>query len=140
MKFVFASDLHGDHFLYKELKKLVEQESNINLLLLGGDLFAHTRDLQSQISFVNGYFKDFVEEINTKIFFIPGNIDWPSAIDAINQLPPQSGIRQLDIEGVAINRNTLIVGYPNVTPSPLHRKDYERRDLDSDSISPVANS
>jgi Icc-related predicted phosphoesterase len=140
MKFVYASDLHGNAFLYKQLKKLIETSEEIDYLLLGGDLFAHTRELKDQIHFVNGYFKEFLGGISAQILFIPGNIDWPGAIDAIHKLADDIDIREVNLSGFNIGKNITLAGYPFVIPSPLHRKDYEMRDLESDELHPVSDS
>ncbi|WP_282013954.1 metallophosphoesterase family protein [Marinifilum flexuosum] len=140
MKFIFTSDLHGNTSLYRELKMLIDNSGDIDYLFLGGDLFAHTRELQDQINFIDSYLKDFLKEICIKTFFIPGNIDWPGAIHLINKLPNEYGIREIQSNGMPVENNMILAGYPFVPPGPLHRKDFELRDMKTDKHTPITNS
>ncbi|WP_321308417.1 metallophosphoesterase [Marinifilum fragile] len=140
MKFIFTSDLHGNTSLYQELKMLIDSSGDIDYLFLGGDLFAHTGQLKDQINFIDSYLKDFLKEISIKTLFIPGNIDWPDAIHTINKLPDEYDINELDPHGITIDKNITIAGYSFVIPGPLHRKDYELRDLKNDTYTPIPDS
>lgn len=140
MKFIFTSDLHGSMNLYEQLKSLIEENGDANYLFLGGDLFAHTKDLQDQIHFIDTYLKDFLKEMSLKVLFIPGNIDWPGAIHSINKLPDEYNIKEITPHGITVDENITIAGYPFVIPSPLHRKDFELRDLKTDQHTPILNS
>ncbi|WP_321516133.1 metallophosphoesterase [Marinifilum fragile] len=140
MKFIFTSDLHGNTSLYQELKMLIDSSGDIDYLFLGGDLFAHTGQLKDQINFIDSYLKDFLKEISIKTLFIPGNIDWPGAIHTINKLPNEYGIREIHSNGIPLENNMILAGYPFVPPGPLHRKDFELRDLKTDKHTPIPDS
>lgn len=140
MKFIFTSDLHGNTSLYQELKMLIDNSGGIDYLFLGGDLFAHTGVLQDQINFIDSYLKDFLKEISIKTFFIPGNIDWPGAIHLINKLPNEYDIREIHPNGISLENNMILAGYPFVAPGPLHRKDFELRDMKTDKPTPIPDS
>lgn len=140
MKFIFTSDLHGNTSLYQELKMLIDNSEDIDYLILGGDLFAHTRELQNQINFIDSYLKDFLKEIPITTLFIPGNIDWPGAIHMINKLPNEYDIHEIHPNGMSVEDNMILAGYAFVPPGPLHRKDYELRDMKTDKHTPITDS
>lgn len=140
MRFIYTSDLHGIKFLYEEIKTLIKEQGKFDYLIIGGDLFAHCREMQSQISFINGYFTSFLNEVQVKILFIPGNIDWPGSIKAINHLPKILDITCIDLNGIQTAENIITTGFPYVPPTPLHRKDYELRDLTEDKSTVIPDS
>lgn len=133
MKLIYTSDLHGDRFLYDELLRLVARERDADALLLGGDLFVHTRKVSDQLRFIDSYFLQFAKEIKLDILFIPGNIDWPASIIQLEQLGLPKLIRQLGLKSY-LYKNIHLSGYGMVPPTPLSRKDFEARDLESDKI------
>ncbi|MFA8435538.1 MAG: metallophosphoesterase [Marinifilaceae bacterium] len=135
MKLIYTSDLHGDQYLYDELKMIITREENTNALLLGGDLFAHTRKVSDQLRFVDSYLSKFVRDINLDILFIPGNNDWPATITQMEQLGSRFILLQLQPRTYPY-RNIKISGYAMVPPTPFRRKDYEARDLELDVVQP----
>ncbi len=135
MKLIYASDLHGDDHLYNELITILDQEKDVDALLLGGDLFAHTRIVTDQLQFIDNCFLQFAKEIKLDILFIPGNNDWPASIMKMEQLALPNIIQQLHLKSYRY-KNMNLSGYPMVPHTPFHRKDYEARDLESDAIQP----
>ncbi|WP_158606632.1 metallophosphoesterase family protein [Paenibacillus ginsengarvi] len=137
MKTIFATDLHGDLKQYGELARLIRRH-DIELLLLGGDLAAFSREAQEQIRFAENAFADFVRSISIPVMLIPGNIEWTATARYYEELARSLPISILSLTPLTF-RQFPISGYPFCNPTPFRRKDFERRDRASDSYEHAAS-
>ena len=127
MKFIYACDIHGDIGKYEQLYKTLK-ETNINTLVLGGDLLPKKADLRAPIQrrFINGYFNEYMKKLNSeKIRFVGilGNDDLESIEpDYINMISKYENIynvdgKKIDIDGISF------IGLSKVLDTPFFRKD-----------------
>jgi len=142
MKFLYASDLHGNIHLYEELKKLTLKDC-IEIIALGGDLLpssVHSQQYEKLIPnqkiFINQFFFDFLKsllEIKSlkKIFLTPGN--WDLAYPFIFNEQFEK-IIDLNLNCYKLSNGYELIGYPFVPPTPFRPKDYEKRD---DLVAPI---
>lgn len=130
MKIIYTSDLHSNKNLYTDLRELVDKVK-ADILIIGGDLFSHTHDVKDQLAFFDKFLKDYLNDFIIPVFIIPGNTDWPIAIEKISNV---SKIGILDLGEKCVFGSFYMQGYPYSIPSPFRNKDYEKRDLISDYI------
>ncbi len=147
MNFLYASDLHGEIYLYQELLALA-QTSSAEIIALGGDLlpsFPPTKRYEDMIpnqkTFVDQlllpFFKRTMELTDVKhLFLIPGN--WDLAYPYLFKEPVE-GIIDLDRKSYRLNNGYEIVGYPFVPPTPFRPKNYEKMDDDQSAWPPQKN-
>jgi len=128
MKFVYASDLHGNIRLYMDLRTLVDAV-DADLLVLGGDLFAPTHDIDDQYDFLHLFLHQYLRSYSIPVLVTPGNCDWPAAIARIKDLTLAV---VLDLSLQHQFAGLSFQGYPYVNCSPFRNKSYERRDLRSE--------
>jgi Icc-related predicted phosphoesterase len=136
MKFLYASDLHGEIYLYQELLELA-RSSSAEIIALGGDLlpsFPPTKRYEDMIpnqkifidQFLLPFFKRAIRTTDVRqLFLIPGNWDlgYPYLFKA-----PVEGVIDLNRKIYRLRNGYEIVGYPFVPPTPFRPKDYEKRD------------
>jgi Icc-related predicted phosphoesterase len=140
MKFLFASDLHGDTRLYQELLETALARS-AEVIAFGGDLFPsypptkrYEDMIPNQVIFIDQFLRGFFEKIIKatavkEIFLIPGN--WDIAFPyLLNE--PMEGVVDISQRIHRLNTGYELIGYPFVPPSPFRPKDFEKRD-DPDS-------
>lgn len=138
MKLVYAADPHGEAAAYEALADLARDE-RADVVLLGGDLFAYSREAAPQLAFAAGPFHDFLRRLRAlaiPVLAIAGNVDRPAAIARLREFERAGLLRLL---GPRPHRFAprgegalAIVGYPLVPPTPFRLKDHERRDLAAD--------
>ncbi|MBS3905839.1 MAG: hypothetical protein KGZ49_02265 [Syntrophaceae bacterium] len=140
MKCLYASDLHGEIYLYRELLELA-QSSSVEIIALGGDLLPsipptkrYEDMIPNQKSFIDQFllpfFKRTMETTGVKhLFLIPGN--WDIGYPYLFKEPVE-GLIDLDRKIYRLRNGYEIVGYPFVPPTPFRPKDYEKMD-DPDS-------
>jgi Icc-related predicted phosphoesterase len=137
MKLVYATDMHGDSGAYEALATLASGEE-ADVVLLGGDLFAYSREAAPQLTFAEGPFRRFLTTLATAaipVLAIPGNVDRPATIARLREFEYHGWLQLLGLQPyrLALPRDgaeTLdVVGYPHVPPTPFRLKDHERRDL-----------
>jgi len=130
MRIIYAADLHEHRESYQELFELVAREEP-DLLLLGGDYFRPSRSVASQLAFIEEFLAPRLAQLAVPVRFIPGNTDYPGAIERLSRLPDH--IRLLDLRPVSISQELVLRGYGMVNVSPFRIKHHERRDLASDT-------
>lgn len=147
MKCVYASDLHGEIYLYQELLELA-LSSSAEIIALGGDLFPSfppTKRYEDMIPnqktfidrFLLPFFKRVIETTDVKhLFLIPGN--WDLAYPHLFK-EPMEGLIDLDRKIYRLRNGYEIVGYPFVPPTPFRPKDYEKMDDDHSPWPPQKN-
>ncbi len=139
MRLVYATDLHDDPDAYAALAALARRE-RAHAVLLGGDLFAYSREAAPQLAFAAGPFRDFLRRLRaarTPVVAIPGNDDRVAAVAYLHTLAAAGLLRLADLrpQQLAPDDGTgavSVVGYPFVPPTPFRLKEGERRDLAAD--------
>ncbi len=132
MKFIFVSDLHSNKSLFIALEKLISS-SKADVLIIGGDIFAYSPNAAPQLEFAKKYLSEFIKKISVPVYIIPGNCDKPLSVNYLNKMQDYGLINILTLTGTLIN-NIEFIGYNYTQPNPFKIKDWERRDLKSDSI------
>ena len=132
MRFIFASDLHGNKSLYNDLERLIFLEKP-DLLIIGGDLFAYSPHAEPQIEFAKEYLEQFIKRIGIPVYIVPGNCDKPVSINYLKRMQVNGLLNILNLSGTKIN-DIEFLGYHYTQPGPYKIKDWERRDLEDDSI------
>jgi uncharacterized protein len=137
MKLVYATDLHGDARCYEALATLACTEQT-DVVLLGGDLCAYSREAAPQLTFVDGPIRSFLSVLKSAsitVLAIPGNVDRPATIARLRHFERDGLLRLLSLEPYRLvlpggNDEPLdVIGYSHVPPTPFRLKDHERRDL-----------
>lgn len=132
MKFTFVSDLHSNKSLYNALEKLIFSHKP-DALIIGGDLFAYSPNVEPQLEFAKQYLCEFIKKINIPVHIITGNCDKPIAVKYLEKMQHYGLLNILTLKGTKIN-DIEFIGYNYTTPNPFKIKDWERRDLKEDSI------
>jgi len=132
MRIIFTSDLHSNKLLYSELLDLINK-SKADVLIIGGDLFDYSSNVEPQMKFAEEFLYEFFKKIHIPIYIVNGNCDRVKAINYLHELEREGIINILALSGISIN-NIKLIGYEYVPPTPFKIKDWERRDLASDSI------
>ena len=136
MKVLYASDLHGEIYLYQDLLSLAVSSSS-EMMVIGGDLlpsFPPTRRYEDMVpnqktfinQFLSPFFKRMLETTSIQqIFLIPGNwdLDYPSLFRQTTE-----GIVDLNQKGHRLKNGYELIGYPFVPPTPFRPKNYEKMD------------
>ena len=132
MRIVFATDLHGNESQYRQLADLVDATA-ADLLILGGDLFAYCREAGPQLAVARGPLRRFLEAVRSRVLWIPGNVDWPDAVECLEEMFAENHrIQRLALDPLQVPDGVDLVGYPYIPPSPFRIKHWERRDLSKD--------
>lgn len=147
VKVLYASDLHGEIYLYQELLELAIS-SSAEIIALGGDLlpsFLPTKRYEDMIpnqkTFVGQYllpfFKRVIETTNVRhLFLIPGN--WDLGYHYLFKEPVEWLI-DLNQKIYRLRNGYEIVGYPFVPPTPFRPKNYEKMDDPESAWPPQKN-
>lgn len=133
MRLIFVSDLHGNKSLYGELKDLIITHK-ADAVIIGGDLFNYSPNIEPQLQFAKEFLYDFFKEIKIPIYLIPGNVDRPKAVEFLYEMKEEGLINILRLSGTPLLNNIQLYGYEYFPPSPFKIKDYEKRDLINDSV------
>lgn len=131
MKAIYAADLHGDVQAYEELRKWIG-ERRAELLLLGGDLLAHSRSLRKQLAFIEGEWVAFAQSLSVPVALTHGNIEWAGAAARLRELTADGVGSWLSSSPLSFGA-LRVSGYGMTNLSPFADKDHERRDLRADS-------
>lgn len=136
MNVLFASDLHGEIRLYKELRDLATS-AHVEIIILGGDLLPSlppTKRYEDMIpcqkEFIVQFLLPFLRTVmeNTsvrKILTIPGN--WDLGYPFLCEKSPEAMV-DLTQKAFRLNNGYEVIGYPFVPPTPFRPKDYEKMD------------
>ena len=144
MKILFSCDLHGRKDLYDEMLRY-SLENRCEYILIGGDLFPtllaapiklisggadFKSSLTVQFDFIDSYLVPVLgafmrEHPYIRILYVPGNHDWKTAVDHLNQSLPDARCMHGTIQTYD---GITFMGYGCVTDSPFWVKDYVRRD------------
>lgn len=132
MRFIFVSDLHSNKALYNALENLIFS-SKPDALIIGGDIFAYSPNAQPQLEFAKEYLCEFIKKIRIPVYIIHGNCDKPLSVNYLNKMQDYGLLNILNLKGTTVN-NIEFIGYSYTQPNPFKIKDWERRDLKSDSV------
>ncbi len=147
MKCLYASDLHGEIYLYQELLEFA-RSSSAEIIALGGDLFPsfpptkrYEDMIPNQKTFIDRFLLPFFKRtmVTTDVkylFLIPGN--WDIAYPHLFK-QPIDGIIDLDRKIYRLKNGYEIIGYPFVPPTPFRPKNYEKMDDDQSAWPPQKN-
>lgn len=133
MRIVYASDLHSNKELYHKLYELIYRE-NADELILGGDLFEHSRFIDEQFLFLQDFLIPFFKSTKIPISIIAGNTDISDVFEELKKVLKLEKFKFLNSQPQYIGSNTPSFGCPFITPSPFKMKNFERRDLKSDNV------
>lgn len=132
MRLVYAADLHSEIQHYDELFELLKR-TQADVLVLGGDLFAYTKDFKLQLNFFQEYLKPYFLKLSIPVFIISGNTDWPVSVQLLRSHQTELGLHFLSNHPVEFFGFTFY-GLSSIPVSPFVRKDDERRDLIKDTF------
>lgn len=100
MKLVYATDLHGDAAAYAALADLAVRE-RARALLLGGDLFAYSRQAAPQLAFADGPFRRFLLRLRSAglpVIAIHGNDDRTAVVTRLQALAAEGLLRLANLQ------------------------------------------
>lgn len=134
MKFLFTADLHGNINQYQKIFKYLNEE-NFDFLVLGGDLSPKSKDKRTPYSqkdfFKNSFFK-YTKNSKKTTLLIFGNDDYRLNLDFLRKNQESYNYKLID-EPYMID-GYWFVGYSYVPYTPFVWKDWERRDLETDTL------
>ena len=133
MRFLFTADLHGNEFQYNKVFQYVK-EQHIELLVLGGDLSPKDKEKRNPTSQ-----KDFFQNIlfplpktsNAKTLLILGNDDYRTNLNFLKENETMCNYKIIDTPYYF--NEYCFIGYSYVPHTPFIWKDWEKRDLTSDT-------
>jgi len=140
MRFIYATDLHGNITLYnKLLGKAIEE--NIEHILIGGDLLPKKIRFLDEAIIVQNKYSNFLADLfqnykktnpDKNIYLIFGNDDLKATYPILKKAHEDGTIHLLN-EGVCkIKSNPEeinLAGYSYVSPTPFRLKDWEKGDI-----------
>ncbi len=141
MEFIFCSDLHGNFNHYNQIFTYAK-EHNINNIVIGGDLTTKSpelKDIELQKQFLNDKIFPIFDKFSGHVYLIMGNDDYKANHDFVEQSQKNHNFTLFDSKVIPFG-NYFLAGYSYVTYSPFEWKDWERRDLASDTkenLSPI---
>lgn len=135
MRFVFTADLHGNLTQYHKVFRYAEK-NNIQLIVLGGDLTPKNPELrnpEAQKCFLENDLFPLIKNYFGKVLLIMGNDDYKRNLQFLEENQQTIGYNLIyepyEVEGF------YFAGYTYVPYTPFVGKDWERRDLESDTKS-----
>lgn len=133
MRIIYTSDLHSNELFYYQLLELINSV-NADELIIGGDLFAYTRSLDEQLLFMDEFLVPFLKSIDIPIYLIAGNTDLSPVYETLRKALKEENYKFLNKTPQYLKSNIPIFGFPLVTPTPFRLKNFERRDLATDTV------
>lgn len=134
MKFLFTADLHGNELQYRKIFRYLN-ENNLDFLVLGGDLSPKSknkRNPEDQRDFFNSFLFNLTKTSKTKTLLILGNDDYRQNLNFLKENERSNNYKIL---GRPYDANGyFFAGYSYVPYTPFVWKDWERRDLESDTL------
>lgn len=133
MRFIFTADLHGNLSQYQKVFEYAAQ-NRINTIIFGGDLTPKNPELRNppaQKDFLQNTLFPLIKAFNGQVLLILGNDDYKRNIPFLEENQQNIGYKLLytpcQIEGY------YFAGYTYVPYTPFVWKDWERRDLKTDT-------
>lgn len=134
MHFIFAADNHGNLTQYKKIFNYAENKK-IPLIIFGGDLTPKSPELRTpekQKEFLQKHLFPLIQNYYGKVLLILGNDDYKRNLNFLENTQQEIGFSLL-YHPLFID-NFYFVGYSYVPYTPFKWKDWERRDLKTDTI------
>lgn len=150
-KFLYTADTHGNRFQYlAALKKA--KELGLDAVIFGGDLAPKMKEkengtiqnysdgesmLKAQKEFYNwmiSEFEKFTKETGVDIFAMLGNDDFKVNESILKKASEQGKFKLLHENSYKLNNSVNIVGNSYVDLTPFRIKDWEKWDLNSDTV------
>ncbi len=122
---MFATDLHGDVNIMRELvKKAIEEGCPV--IILGGDLFRAGRSntIEAQEEFLKAEVQPIFEEFPGEVHTIFGNNDWAHVAARFPLLCPK--VKPFDGSSFALDGGLEVAGLSCVPVTPFPMKDWDR--------------
>jgi Icc-related predicted phosphoesterase len=133
MRFIYASDLHGNEAKYSQVLEFV-RVGKPDACIFGGDFFDFNRYTVKENHPVSmNFLREFFKATSVPSFVIPGNMDFSITVKGMYDLQNEGLLTFLSHKPTRLGGVSLY-GYPHITPSPFRKKDYERRDLMDDNV------
>ncbi len=134
MDFLFSADLHGNEQQYLKLFHYAT-ECSIPLIVLGGDLSPKTPEKRNPAA-QRGFFVNFlfpqIRSFPGKVFLILGNDDYRQNLPFLKEQAPKYNFNVIDTP--TYFQDFVFIGYSYVPYTPFIWKDWERRDLKTDTL------
>lgn len=138
-KYLFTADLHGNLSQYQRVLDYARNEK-INTVILGGDLTPKNpeqRSVLGQRAFLNEHFfpmlKTFIAETSCEVLLIMGNDDYKANLSLLRENRQKCGYVMLDENPYCDSAGFIFAGYSYVPYTPFQWKDWEKRDLESET-------
>lgn len=141
-KFLFTSDMHGNISQYNKIFDYASA-NQIPMIILGGDLApknAEYRNPLDQQKFFNEFLFPLIKNFSGQVLMIMGNDDFKSNHQFLTTNQDKIGYNIIDEKPFIDDHGFCFIGYSYVPYTPFQWKDWEKRDLASDSqdnLSPV---
>ena len=134
MKFLFTADLHGNVTQYQKVFQYLN-EQNFDFLILGGDVSPKSKDKRNpsgQKDFFENVFFKLSKSSKKPTYLILGNDDYRCNIDFLRENQESNNYKLIDKP--CIIGEYCFIGYSYVPYTPFVWKDWERRDLETDTL------
>lgn len=133
MKFLFTADLHGNVLQYQKVFQHLN-EHNFDFLILGGDLAPKSNDKRNpdaQKDFFTDVLFKLTKNSEKQTFLILGNDDYRRNLNFLRENQASNNYKLL--ERPYNVGEYYVIGYSYVPYTPFIWKDWERRDLETDT-------
>ena len=135
MRFIFTADLHGNEIQYEKVFAYANTH-RISTIILGGDLTPKSRRLRTPFSqrmfLKNSLFPLIRKNKGKNILMIMGNDDFRSNESFLHDSQEAVGFNLFNGKPVFLD-GFCFAGYSPVPYTPFVWKDWEKRDLESDT-------
>ena len=135
MRFIFTADLHGNRHQYEKVFAYAA-DNGIPTIILGGDLTPKDEPSRTpfhQRMFLKEFLFPLIEKNKDKnILLLMGNDDFKSNESFLYESQESVGFHLFDNKSVFLD-GIYFVGYSSVPYTPFVWKDWEKRDLESDT-------
>ena len=135
MRFIFTADLHGNTHQYEKVFAYAANNS-ISVIIFGGDLTPKKEQLRTpffQRKFLEDFLFPLIEKNRDKnILLMMGNDDFKSNEPFLHDAQQSVGFTLFNNNCVCL-KGFYFAGYSSVPYTPFPWKDWEKRDLESDT-------
>ncbi|MCK4546570.1 MAG: metallophosphoesterase [Candidatus Eisenbacteria sp.] len=142
MRILFVTDLHGSRWKYERVLETAGS-SGVDMVINGGDMFPHSRDLSAQSVFITGFLDEHLSRYDSAgILYLcyPGNDDLRVHDDLFEETCDKYGSvvylaqRRFETQGFEFIGMNWVVDYP------FRLKDRCRKDTDDYVFQPQLGS
>ncbi|MCY3022150.1 MAG: metallophosphoesterase [Planctomycetota bacterium] len=131
MRFIYATDLHGNAESYEALLRQAVS-SRADAVVLGGDLLTHDA-LPGQTAFMRSWLAPRLRRFHEaqpaiRVFGLLGNDDWGVLASDLEALEPEGALAYLHQKAHPFGDNLWIAGSSFVPVTPFGMSDWDRLD------------